>query len=42
VRVVGEETRAIHDLLRGLPTRAGIDALSAGMRAQYGWEPPGP
>ena len=41
VWVVGEETRAIHDLLRGLPVRAGIDALSAGMRAQYGWDPPG-
>jgi short-subunit dehydrogenase len=41
VWVVGEETRAIHDVLRGLPVRAGIDALSAGMRAQYGWDPPG-
>ena len=38
VWVVGDDTRAVHDALRSLGTTEGIAAMSAGMRAQYGWD----
>ena len=36
--VVGDENRSIYDALRGLPAADAINAMSAGMRAQYGWD----
>ena len=36
--VVGDENRAIYDALRGIPAVDAINAMSAGMRAQYGWD----
>lgn len=36
--VVGDDNRLIYDTLRTLPAADGIDAVSAGMRAQYGWD----
>jgi hypothetical protein len=36
--VVGDENRAIYDALRSLPAADAIAAMSAGMRAQYGWD----
>jgi hypothetical protein len=36
--VVGDDNRAVYDALRTLPVAEGIAAMSAGMRAQYGWE----
>lgn len=36
--VVGDDNRAIHDALRALPAADGVAAMSAGMRAQYGWD----
>lgn len=36
--VVGDENRAIYDALRTLPAADGVQAMSAGMRAQYGWD----
>lgn len=36
--VVGDENRAVYDALRALPADEGIRAMSAGMRAQYGWD----
>lgn len=38
--VVGDDTRAIYDALRALPAADAIGAVSAGMRTQYGWDPP--
>ncbi|MFM8303035.1 MAG: SDR family NAD(P)-dependent oxidoreductase [Actinomycetota bacterium] len=38
--VVGDDTRAVYDALRALPPADAIGAVSAGMRAQYGWDPP--
>jgi hypothetical protein len=39
--VVGDDNRVIYDALRGLPAADAIGAMSAGMRAQYGWDEPG-
>jgi short-subunit dehydrogenase len=36
--VVGDDNKTIYDALRTLPAADGIDAMSAGMRAQYGWD----
>ena len=36
--VVGDDNRMIYDTLRTLPAVDGINAMSAGMRAQYGWD----
>jgi len=36
--VVGEESQAVYDALRSLPVTDAIQAMSAGMRAQYGWD----
>jgi len=38
--VVGDDNRAIYDALRTLPALDAVDAMSAGMRAQYGWDGP--
>ncbi|MBM3658134.1 MAG: SDR family NAD(P)-dependent oxidoreductase [Actinobacteria bacterium] len=36
--VVGDDNRMIYETLRTLPAVDGIDAMSAGVRAQYGWD----
>jgi len=36
--VVGDDNRMIYDTLRTLPAVDGINAMSAAMRAQYGWD----
>jgi short-subunit dehydrogenase len=38
--VVGDDNRAIYDALRSLPALDAVDAMSAAMRAQYGWDAP--
>jgi short-subunit dehydrogenase len=36
--VVGDDNRAVFDALRTLPRVDAVNALSAGVRAQYGWD----
>jgi len=36
--VVGDDNKMIYDTLRTLPAVDGINAMSAGTRAQYGWD----
>ena len=36
--VVGDDNRAIYDALRGIPAVDAVQAMSAGIRAQYGWD----
>ncbi len=38
--VVGADNGAIYDALRSLAALDAVDAMSAGMRAQYGWDTP--